>query len=90
MAINLNKHIVDSEEVAMLRDIGLFEAITDKHRNSGLAPIYQWGQVLIDRIFISGSLSISLGGYFPVAYAPLDYRALYIKVKISLAFGYML
>ena len=60
----------------MLWEISLFEAITDKHKNSGLAPIHQQGQVLIDGLFISSSLLISAGGYFPLAYALSDYRAL--------------
>ena len=50
---------------------------------------YQLGSIPIDRIFISQSLEISIGGYLPFGTAPSNYRALWIKVKVDLAFGYV-
>ena len=52
----------------MLREIGLFEAIMDKYGYLGLALIYQRGQVPMDGIFLSGSLSIIQGDYFLIAH----------------------
>ena len=62
----------------------------DRHHLSGLVLTYQWGKVPIDGIFISSSISITSGGYFLLGIAPSDYRALWVKLSISQAFGYAL
>ena len=43
LAINLNQYVIDREEAVMLHNIGLYEAIIEKHREKGLAPTYQRG-----------------------------------------------
>ena len=53
-----------------------------------LAPAHQLSSVPIDGIFVSSNVEISTGGYLPFEVVPSDYRALWIKVKIDLAFGY--
>ena len=90
LTIDLNSYVIDSEEAEILRGVGLCEAITERHLESGLVPTHQRGQVLIDSIFLSGSLTILQGGYFPIAQAPSDHRALWIKVKVSSVFRYIL
>ena len=76
LAIDLNKHIINSEEAKRLQDIGLFDAISEKYYSLGLVPTYQRGQVPIDGIFISPSLAITTGGYFSIGYVSSNYRAL--------------
>ena len=58
LAIDLNSHVIDSEEADILRGAGLYEAITERHLESGLVPTHQRGQVSIDGIFLLGSLTI--------------------------------
>ena len=74
----------------MFRSIGLFEDISDRHYSPGLFLTHQRGQVPIGGIFISLSLSISSGDYFPFASVPSEHRALWIKIKISFNFGCVL
>ena len=64
LTIDLNSHIIQSDKVEILREIGLYEAITEKHIELGLVPTHQRGQVLINRIYLSGSLSITQDRYF--------------------------
>ena len=40
LVINLNCHVIDSEEATILRNIGLFEAITDKYSDLALGPTH--------------------------------------------------
>ena len=56
----------------------------------GLVPADQRGKVPIDGIFISGSLLITQDSYFLFTQAPSDHRAVWIKIKISLAYSYVL
>ena len=43
LVIDLNKHIIHSDKAKQLYDIGLVEAITDKHYDLELVPIHQRG-----------------------------------------------
>jgi len=90
LVIDLNKHIIHSNKAKQLHNIRLVEAIIDKHHNLELVPTYQRGQVPIDSIFISSSLLITSGGYFLLDLAPTNHCTLWIKIKISLVFGYIL
>ena len=76
LTIDLNHHVINSNEAAILWNLGLFEVITDKYSDRSLGPTYQRGQVPIDGIYLSGSLTISKGGYFPIIQIPSDHRAL--------------
>jgi len=38
LAINLNCYVIDSNKVAILRNLGLFEVITDKYSTRSLGP----------------------------------------------------
>ena len=60
----------------MLREVGLFEAIIDRHADLNLVPTYQCRIVPIDGIFVSGSITITSGGYLPFRIVSSDYRAL--------------
>ena len=51
--------MLDSEELVMIRNTRLFKVITTRHRDKGLSPTHQRGQVPIDAIFLSDSLSIT-------------------------------
>ena len=90
LAIDLNRHVLESDEDVSLRSLGIYEAITNRHNTSTLAPTRQRGQVSIDGIFISGSLSITSRGYLPFGSINSENRDLWIKIKISLEFGYVL
>jgi len=59
LVIDLNSYVIDSEEVEILRGVGLYKAIMERHLELGLVPTHQRDQVLIDGIFLSGSLSIT-------------------------------
>ena len=86
-AIYFNNNVIDSEEADLFRNIKLFEAISDRCYSSGLFPTHQKEKFTIDVIFISQFLSTMSGRYFTVSSAPSDYRSLWIKIKISFAFG---
>jgi len=89
LLIDANKNIHKGRLVEGLEDLGLKEVILDRYMTSkDLAPIHQLGLVPIDGIFISGNVEILTGGYLPFGVALSDHRALWIKVKIDLAFGY--
>ena len=90
LAIDLNNYVISSEAALKIQNLRLIEAIMDRHHLSGLVPTYQWGKVPIDGIFISSSISITSGGYFLLGIAPSDYRALWVKLSISQAFGHVL
>ena len=76
MAINLNKYIIESEEVEVFRSIVLFKAIINRYFLSELSLMHQRGQVLVYGIFISLSISISIDSYFLFTSIPLDHRVL--------------
>ena len=82
--------MISSEAALRIQNLGLIEAITDRHNLLGLVSTHQQGKVPIDGIFISSSILITSGGYFPLVIAPSDYRALWVKLSISQAFGYVL
>ena len=64
--MDVNKCIWLGDFAQKLREIGLTEAICQKHiEEEGLAPIHQVGSKLINRIFISSGLKITEGGYIP-------------------------
>ena len=90
LVIDLNLHILDSEEAESLCNIGLHEVIADKHQEESSVPTHQSGAVPIDGIFASGSITISSGGHLPFGEVCSDHRALWVKVKISNAFGHTL
>ena len=43
LAINLNSHVIKSDEVAILREAELYEAIIDRHYEKRLYLTYQRG-----------------------------------------------
>ena len=90
LATYLNLHVLESDEDSSLHSLGLYEAITYRYNASTLEPTHQRGQVLIDGIFISGSLLITSGACLRFRHVNSDHRALWIRIKISLAFGHML
>ena len=49
---------------------------------------FQEGQYPIDSIFMSEDINIIAGGYRPIEEAPLDYRAIWIKLNIIEVLGY--
>ena len=59
-----------------LKQLGLYKSITDFHEEKDIQPTYNRGQLPIDRLFLSHSITITSGGYLPFSKVPLDYRAL--------------
>ena len=54
LAIDIYKYIIEGSLARKLQALGLIEAITTKHKEEwGLVPTYQYGQILINKIFIS-------------------------------------
>ena len=43
LGIDLNKHILDSEEAAMLHNISLYKAIADRYKDLSLGLTHQRG-----------------------------------------------
>ena len=87
--MDVNENVITGEWHTALKNIALKEAITDRHEESkGLVPTFQLGLVPINSIFISEVLNIMLGGYFLFRLSPSDHRALQIKLKVDLIFGY--
>ena len=72
--MNTNEYIVIGDFIIKLESIRIKELITSKYKDSyGIVPSYQRGLLLIDSIFISASLEIESGGYFPFGYVQSDY-----------------
>ena len=90
LVIDLNWHILESKEAESLRSMGLYKSITDRYQEFSLEPTHQCGTFPIDGIFISSSLLIMTGEYLSFEYVYSDHRALWIKLKISMAFSYIL
>ena len=76
LVINLNNYVISSEAALRIQNLGLIEIIMDRHHLSDLVPTHQQGNIPIDGIFISSSISIISGGYFLLGIAPSDHRAL--------------
>ena len=74
LAIDLNSHVVNSEDALALRNDGLIESITERHSKIGEHPTHDRGSLPIDRLFVSRSLTIRVGGYLPFFNTLLDHR----------------
>lgn len=88
--MDANEDVTDSEIQKRFKELGLIEAITSRHKDKGFVPTYQRGRVPIDGIFLSPTLKISEGGYFPFGEFPLDHRFLWIKIEFTNALGYQM
>ena len=87
LMIELNKDITKDSVKQKFESIGLQECITEKHTATGMAPTYQQGSRPIDGIYLSPSLDISTGGYFPFKEVPTDHRFLWVKIEFEQCFG---
>ena len=90
LMIDLNENITSQNITDTFQQIGLREAITTKYGHTGTVPTYQRGQVPIDGIFLSPTLKISIGGYFPFHAFPTDHRFIWAKISFASCFGYRL
>lgn len=86
--LDANESVTSSHICKTFQALGLVEAITTAHSAHGTVPIYQRGQHPIDGIFLSPTLSIVQGGYFPSWAAPSDHRPIWIRLKMDQALGY--
>ena len=55
LMMDANEDVTCPEMVNALRYVGLVEAITTKHKDSGFVPTYQRGSVPVDGLWISPS-----------------------------------
>ena len=88
LMIDLNEDVTKQQVKDTFENMGLKEAITDKHTHSGYVPTYQRGSNPIDGIYVSPTLQISTGGYFPFGAFPSDHRFLWVKIDFTSCFGY--
>ena len=77
-----NEHVGNEEFISAFREIGLTEAILDKHRDTnGVQLTHQRGKDPIDGIFLSANIEVQAAGYLSFGEAPSDHRGLWVQLK---------
>ena len=76
LVINLNKDMRNGKYADKLKQLGLYELITDFYKEEDIQSTYNRGQLSIDRLFLSHSIIITSGSYLPFSKVPSDHRAL--------------
>ena len=76
LMIDLNENITSDTVTELFVNVGLVEAITNHHCDTGLVLTYQRVSHPIDGIYTSITLQISAGGYLPFGSIPSDHRLL--------------
>ena len=87
--IDANDHVGDESIKSAFEDIGLKEAILERHEEQhGYQATYSRGKDPIDGIFVSEQIQVEAAGYLPFGDSPSDHRGLWIKMKEEELFGY--
>ena len=90
LMIDMNADVTSTEIKSTFQLVGLQESITSKYIQSNKCPTYQQGTAPIDDIFLSPTLQLTSGGYFPFGAFPSDHWFIWAKLEFSTCFGYQM
>ena len=85
--IGLNEKITPETVTEIFENVGLTEAITHHHCDTGMVTMYQSQSHPIDGIYTSSTLQVSSGGYIPFVIISSYHRLLWLKNEFDYAFG---
>ena len=86
LMIELNKKIISETVTEVFSNVGLTEAITCRHRATGLVLTYQIGSHPIDVIYTSITFQVSSGGYLTFGIIPSYHHLLWLKIEFDSEF----